>query len=404
MSLSRRFWKARGAIGVVVALGVGLGVLSSVTGSASAASPTPSAALPPPIRAISWLAAGDLYSSGQGLVYELGPCAQAQASQGEPGAWGIEAAHDLSGAGKISLARGSPDLVACTAATTANFTHSQGKLPPQWSIADPRYDLVTFTFGGDDLNFKSVIEACLGLDPAGIISGVGLLSSPLARALALKAWELDPFAHCQSNSTLRSLIAQLAGPYKEFLEGVSRQAVTPGGNILVLGYPELVEDPKLWSGIDKDIGLCQGITPADAEELRGLAGDLNATIAETVASVDAEGIDGVHLRYVDVNTGTRVRTFPIATNTFSNRTRDRGIISVPLGEWINGITLRNGHGTDLASYFSSSFHPNQEGNDAMAALVDQVFPQLDWSHLAATPTLGQLWAPDQLGTDRWRPR
>src|ERR1019366_8320757 len=48
--------------------------------------------------------------------------------------------------------------------------------------------------------------------------------------------------------------------------------------------------------------------------------------------------------------------------------------------WINGIT---------PSDRSASFHPDQNGNNAMAHLVEEVFPKLDWSGLG-TATASQV--------------
>jgi len=376
---------------VIVVLACALAASFSLPGHAAAASPPAVPVHPPPTRAISWLAAGDSYSSGQGLAYEVGSCARALPGDAVPGAWGIEAGDALATQNKVKLAAGSPNLQACSGAFTSEFFQPQRPNPAEWAPADPPYDLVSFTFGGDDLGFKSVVEACLGLDPGGISSAVGLLSTAVGRVAALQAWKDDPFAHCPSNSALRAQIAQLATPYKAFLEEVAREAVTPGGNIVVLGYPDLVEEPKLWSAIDKDIGFCQGIRPADADELRGLAGDLNATIAETVTAVNAEHINGVALTYVDVNTGNPKENIPYSDpDLFEPNTGARHNLCAAK-EWINGITIRIGQGTQLPS-INSSFHPNQEGNDAMAGLVEQIFPQLDWSHLgtalAPTPLFG----------------
>ncbi|MDQ6948423.1 MAG: hypothetical protein M3256_19735, partial [Actinomycetota bacterium] len=41
-----------------------------------------------PGRPISWLVAGDSYSAGQGLPYEGGECARADAGAGRHGPWG----------------------------------------------------------------------------------------------------------------------------------------------------------------------------------------------------------------------------------------------------------------------------------------------------------------------------
>ena len=357
----------------------------TVTAAPTVAAPQPSAPVfSAPDRPISWLAAGDSYSSGQGLVYEVGACAQArEQGQGEPGAWGVEAADLLKGGGKLSLEANSPDLVACTSATTANFLNSQLGNPPQWQKGDPRYDLVSFTFGGDNVHFANVVEECLGLNPAGIISGTAiaweaaLLGPIIGRAAAAKEWAANPFVHCPSDAVLRGEIKDLVPTYKSFLLSVADQAVTPGGNIVVLGYPELVEDPALWSAVDKDADLCQGIRRADARELRGLAGDLNATIAGVVNTVNAEHPNDVTLTYVDVNTGDPSLGIPYNDqNLFEPSTGARHNLCAA-EPWLNGITVQF-HGVSLPD-IHHSFHPNEAGNDAMARLVEEIFPHLDWS-------------------------
>lgn len=56
---------------------------------------------------------------------------------------------------------------------------------------------------------------------------------------------------------------------------------------MVLGYPELVELPKFWTPKEQQQGCNIGISAAEANEIRGLAADLNATVGSGVASFDA---------------------------------------------------------------------------------------------------------------------
>lgn len=78
----------------------------------------------------------------------------------------------------------------------------------------------------------------------------------------------------------------------------------PGGNIVVLGYPELIELPKFWPFVLKHAGVCEGIGTGDATQLRGDAGDLNATLSQDAAVVNAQHPNGVHLSFLDVNGGS----------------------------------------------------------------------------------------------------
>ena len=368
------------------------------------AAPPQAAAGPGPARMISWLVAGDSYSSGQGLPYETGLCAQATyQSPAEPGAWGIDAAHLLAADGTITLAPGSPHMVACTGYHSAQFFDASSGNPAEWHSGDPTYDLVSLTFGGDDVGFSSVIRSCLGVSWAGVTTGLPSLLDNVPNGVSnpagipgnilvdYEAWVHDPLVHCPSNSQLRSRIASKQPSYQKHLLAIATGAVTPGGNVVVLGYPELVEDPAQWLPADKLLGMCQGIRPADARELRGLSGDLNATIAETVKTLDAipaNKRNDVTFTYVDVNTGDPSQGIPYADpNLFEPNTGPRHNLCAAQ-EWLNGITV-NPHATPISTLMNRSFHPNQEGNDAMARLVEQVFGRLDWSHLR-TPTLAAL--------------
>jgi len=94
--------------------------------------------------ALSWLAAGHSYSSGEGLPHATGICAQATPPSSSQ-AWAFSA-YDILHAEGSPVA--SPTLVACTGAKTSQFftptskDHAEFASPP-----DPPADLVTMTFG-----------------------------------------------------------------------------------------------------------------------------------------------------------------------------------------------------------------------------------------------------------------
>jgi len=143
----------------------------------------------------------------------------------------------------------------------------------------------------------------------------------------------------------------------------------------VLGYPDLVELPKFWATWEQHVGSCWGIGTGDATELRGLAGDLNATIGAAIKAFDAEPSterDGVRATFVDVNTanGSTPSNDP---NLFepSSGTRHNLCSADP---WLNG-----GSAID---YGNGSFHPKQEGLDHEGALAAGVIAKLNWTNLA----------------------
>jgi hypothetical protein len=229
-----------------------------------------------------------------------------------------------------------PRLVACTGARSADFFTSQ------WTPALGRFDLVTFTFGGNDIGFSQILKQCTGL-PEGLPS--------------------DPGHNCPSDSLLRGRIASaLEGPYRAFLTRVATDAVVPGGNIVVLGYPELIELPTFWPLGTRS---CSLIGPADANELRGLGGDINATIGYDVSVVNAASPNGVHLTFVDVNSGGGAGISRYDQSLFEPASGPRHNLcgSQP---WINGLST--------IDYGAGSFHPKQAGQDAMGVLGAEVIP------------------------------
>ena len=244
-----------------------------------------------PRSPISWLAAGDSYSSGQGLTYRTGKCAQGLATHGNLGAWPIEAANTLMSNG-LKLVNNSPKFVACTGATTDEFFPGNDNAKhPEWNPSMGKFDLVSFTFGGDNVGFSNFITSCILNLVASTIRSLGnyLLS------------------HCPSEQATENTIkSQLAGPestYGMFLKIVAKEVVNTGGNIVVLGYPDLIESPNLWSIYQLSLGMCQGINLFDATELRKLSAYLNSTIEQTVQDINNENINGVHFTFINVNTG-----------------------------------------------------------------------------------------------------
>jgi lysophospholipase L1-like esterase len=247
-------------------------------------------------------------------------------------------ARDRIGDALPALAR--PRFVACKGARTTDFFSAT-----QWTPALGRFDLVTFTFGGNDIGFSQIVRQCVGL------TGDGLPT--------------DPGHNCPADSLMRTRIASmLESPYRAFLTKVANEAVTPGGQIVVLGYPEIVELPDLWpSGTTS----CSLIGRADANEFRGLAGDVNATLGYSVKVVNAAHPNGVHLTFVDVNSGGSAGISGSDPNLFepSSGPRHNLCASQP---WLNGFTT--------IDYGSGSFHPKQAGHAAMGALAAEVIPNL----------------------------
>ena len=318
---------------------------------------------------ISWLAAGDSYSSGEGLPHSTGHCARAQYGSGSA-TWAAEAYHDLHSQ-KPRLQR--PDLVACTGAVTTDLIRGKDALgSSEWRPSMGRFDLVTFTFGGDNIGFAPIIEQCIGLSRLVATTENAAVGDIAPRYVT--PLPSDPGHTCPAASTIRNRIQSLGRTYRTFLTQVADQVTVPGGNIVVLGYPELVELPKYWALWEQKIGACWGIGTGDATELRGLAGDLNATIGAAVSAVNAQAPNHVHMTFVDVNTANN-GTAHDDPDLFepSSGSRHNLCSSDP---WMNGWnSIDYGHG---------SFHPKQAGLDAEGTLAATFIAKLNWSGLPSS--------------------
>jgi lysophospholipase L1-like esterase len=303
-----------------------LGVVCLAAGAITASGAAPSR---------SWLAAGDSYSSGEGLPHATGPCAQALPGSGSED-W-ADVARDKLANTIPGLAR--PRLVACSGASSSDFFTSQ------WTPTLGRFDLVTFTFGGNDIGFSQILEQCIGLPGARLPS--------------------DPGHNCPQDALIRARIADdLVTPYRAFLTKVADNAVTAGGNIVVLGYPELVEIPTLWPA---GTSSCSLIGVADANEIRGLGGDLNATLGYDVQVVNAQHPNGVHLTFIDINSGGSAGISQSDQNLYEPASGPRHNLCATQ-PWLNGLST--------IDYGSGSFHPKQAGQDAMGALAAEVISGL----------------------------
>ena len=179
-----------------------------------------------------------------------------------------------------------PTLVACTGAKTAQFFAPTSKDPAEFASPDERSDLVTMTFGGDDIGFTPIVKQCTDLTRLSqalrtlvrnwVPIGVG--AAPLPS---------DPGHTCPKDSIIRSRITALGENYPGSYRG-GNDGDRAGGNIVLEGYPDIVEPAKFWSNRNQTIGSCFGIGTGDATLLRGWAGDLNATLAEAVKTFNAE--------------------------------------------------------------------------------------------------------------------
>jgi hypothetical protein len=277
------------------------------------------------------------------------------------------AGRDLSKA-KFDIAPGSPKFVACTGAISDEFFNSHTGLVDQatgtshnrqWNPKMGRYDLVTMSFGGNDIGFASILTHCL--DHQG----------------------------CPSDAAVREKITQLGttGVYKgklhipaypTFLKHVATAAVVKGGNVVVMGYPEIFEDPTLWGPKET---TCAGNSATQANIMRGWGGDLNATLGNSVGEVNAlpaSQRNGVHFTFLDAVSGQAADGISASDpDLFEPSSGIRHeLCSQGHQTWMNGFSETNLNG---------SFHPNQDGANAMGNLLAKVVPTLSWPWTTSVP-------------------
>jgi hypothetical protein len=300
------------------------------SGAQAAATTTPATVS----SSVRWLAAGDSYASGQGLVDRSGVCARAS---GISKTWAQVAAATLSQQG---YAVPNPQLVACSGAKSTAFFASQDGNPPQWRPSMGRYQLVTFSFGGDDVGFKPIITACYER----IFSDSGC-----------------------SDANVRHAIKKVATGYPGFLQQVAVSAVTSGGHVVVMGYPELIELPNLWPRTNRLTRVCQfGLDKNDANLIRGWAGVLNAAIGSAVKaanSLPATARNNVTFTFVDPVSGNNGISSS-DPNLFEPASGTRHeLCSKGDANWLNGVSAR------VNGVQPTSFHPTQDGTTAMGNLA-----------------------------------
>lgn len=347
----------RRLIGLLVALALLPTYVASADSVAASAAPE---------RPIRWLAIGDSFSSGEGILFTEDPCHRAE------GAYAPRAAAQLAADG-FPVDEEAFRFVACTGNITDDFsqpasdnrevsqltearTSTQG-LGVQGSTSDAPYDLVTLTFGGNNIGFDDVLKDCVGIDTGWIVI------SPRWFECEISAEELF------------DRIEALRGPGDTLYEGeVSlptlydqiAEVVRPGGHLLVLGYPHPLEDPSdWWSG---EMLRCNRIKRLDAQLLRSAGDLLNVTIEAAVAEADRRHPD-VTFTFLDVR------------ELFEGHALCSGFLGE---EWI----VRIGQALMHPKRIERTFHPNQLGHAAMADLLVEQVQQLDWTGITQGASTG----------------
>lgn len=314
-----------------------------------------------------WLALGDSYSSGEGIPgttqerdSQGNECARA-VGESQPGvpdaarAWpkiAFDRVKDASGFGSI-------DFVACTGAITDDWREQVNEATARSDRTS--WNLVSLTFGGNNVLFSEVMKGCTDV---------------------LKNWTFrSEHPGCDvDRETLHQRIDMLSGDREidsnQFageltlpnLYSSIADLVKPGGDVVVAGYPQLVEEPAKWSRPSRIVGdlFTRGacgltwLSHEDADLLRDAAGYLNEKIRSAVEEADHQFESrGIHYHYADFQ-----HVFEASETDLSQR---HGVCSTQ--PWLNAITtgLLNGSSRDFRP--ARSFHPTQIGHDALGEYV-----------------------------------
>lgn len=222
-----------------------------------------------------YVALGDSYSSGEGNPpYEEGTDTESDRCHRSPYAYPELLAH--------SLNLGPLTFKACSGAITNDFFDSSANYvsePPQLDWLKPSTTTVTFTIGGNDAGFESVLRHCLSLPPL-------IFQGGCRKDKALRA-ETEARLHALAGGHY----ATTPPPASEGIHSILRvlEAIherSPGAKILAGLYPLLFgENPADYvPSLGCMVGLVRPfyVTEKDAAWLNSLGRQLNNTITRAV--------------------------------------------------------------------------------------------------------------------------
>lgn len=368
-----------GRAGVVVAAVLALAATVTTGGSSWAEVPS---------GEVSWVSTGDSYSSGEGVAGNQGACAQSRLAYGPlAGQLARRAGWDIA----------AEAFTACTGRLVEDLfnehpgsqNHSLwdwgltqvGQDPPEQPGAPYKVDLLTFSFGGNDIGFANLLLDCLPLPDSFTNAVTGFVRPDLADLSGCDTPEQEiddriaalldpPRRDCQggrqgsgADYDCDLLIDDLGnsdpgddvrGSLADFYVYLANEHLTERGHVVVVGYPNLFAPVEEWPGYVKM--QCQGVSRGDTERLARLAANLNDTLNRAViAANDQLGRDRIH--YLPRSVIYRDGSHELCGS----------------GEdWLNGLDFDRGDGQFRRE---NAFHPNDAGHAATAeALIDLLEP------------------------------
>jgi len=184
--------------------------------------------------------------------------------------------------------------VACSGAVTQDFVEfSHSKYPTekaQISALKATTNVVTFTIGGNDVGFVSVLYQCVNVP---VVNPVGYGCSKnknLIRELKSR------IAALEGTGTVMTPDGTIIIPIQRLLKRIHHKA--PLASIFVAGYPHLFGSSTMYFQASNDapskyvcpVGLFGTVDYADAQWLNSQADALDAAIAAAVAKAQAAGV------------------------------------------------------------------------------------------------------------------
>jgi hypothetical protein len=211
-----------------------------------------------------------------------------------------------------------------------------------------RFDVVTMTFGGNDLGFPAIVRGCETV-PTTWAQAARDVQQDFGCAVSEHDLDLRLDNLVAGRPSLRN--ARPFGPggrverLAAFYADVASREVTADGILVVVGYPRLFEpaaDWPAWRG-----GMCAGIFGTDADMLGREAERLDSQLRAAVA--EARQHTTRRIEFVSVEA---------AYAGHSLCARDT--------EWLNGLSVGF---WDRSIRPSHSFHPNEIGHQVTAEHV-----------------------------------
>ena len=339
----------------------GFSVPTPTVPSATAPAPsTPATTGPATSQPLQYVALGDSYSSGEGLAPFL------------PGTdTATDSCHRSTQAYSQYVMPKPNWLEACSMQTEAALTipTMKGQEQPQGTYLNQDTGLVTFTFGGNDLKWPSVLWDCTKIQSAIVHNTWFYTSNACNQDISLIVPE-----------RIQSMKANLVAAYTQVLSDA------PNAQVRVLTYPPLFPDRGDSSSGCRigRFGPVQFVIASDVErQVVGLEQQANEVIAEAVQQVQASAPGGSRLQLVDVtqqfggyqghtvSCGSTGRPTPWINSLRMSTTGAAQInLDANTGRWSQ---LHS----DLLDFYYASFHPTHEGQYQM--------------YLALAPTLPVGW-------------